>query len=204
VWGKWYDYCTHPLWSTHPLWKDCIDHHVNQSNWKRRYRHDAKKLLRIADPLNKRSLLFVERSDAVQKTYRNMRKKQFIGNGSTGIHLTLSSDKSIHYRYVHGHQTSAFAIGDAMTFLHTILGKSRDTNVIIDRACYDISFMNDGCNPQNAVYRFGTEAYWDFCETEAVPCSRSSGHETSLNELTDTPPQDFAAVNEIDNDQWNI
>ena len=74
-----------------------------------------------------------------------------------------------------------------MTFLHTILGKSRDTNVIIDRACYDISFMNDGCNPQNAVYRFGTEAYWDFCETEAVPCSRSSGHEISLNELTETP-----------------
>jgi hypothetical protein len=30
-------------------------------------------------------------------------------------------------------------------------------------------------------------AYWDFCETEAVPCSRSSGHEISLNELTETP-----------------
>ena len=184
VWGKWYDNCSHALW------KHCFDHHVNQSNWKRMYRHDAKKLLRIADPLNKRSLLFVERSDGVQKTDRNMRKKQFIGNGSTGTHLTLSSDKSIHYSYILGHQTSAFAIGDAMTFLHTILGKRRDTNVIIDRACYDISFMNDDCNPQNAVYRSWTGPYWHFCETEAVPCSRSSGRanvELSSNELTDTP-----------------
>jgi hypothetical protein len=58
-----------------------------------------------------------------------------------------------------------------MTFLHTLLGKRRDINVNIDRGCYDISFMNDDCNPQNA----------------ALPCSRSSRHANVELSLTETP-----------------
>ena len=58
-----------------------------------------------------------------------------------------------------------------MTFLHTFLGKRRDINVNIDRGCYDICFMNDDCNPQNA----------------ALPCSRSSRHANVELSLTDTP-----------------
>eukprot|EP00979_Chaetoceros_neogracilis_P018444 scaffold10599_cov221-Chaetoceros_neogracile.AAC.3 len=58
-----------------------------------------------------------------------------------------------------------------MTVLHTFLGKRRDINVNIDRGCYDICFMNDDCNPQNA----------------ALPCSRSSGHANVELSLTDTP-----------------
>ena len=167
VWGRWYTYCSYRFWEV------CKTHSVEKSNWERQYRSDANILMHTTNALNASSLLYVDRPDHVQKTFLENRKVPFLSDG-TGTHLTLHSERSIDYPYIVGHPTNAFAVGDAIVVLHTILGQAQHDSM--DRSCYDISFMSEDCNPQHRHYSSWTEGYLQSCAPEVVPCIESSSH----------------------------
>ena len=170
--GKWYEFCPNPMWP------GCIRHQqVNETNVKRKYKSDANILLQTTNSIEARSVLFVDRSQNAENVKK--RKAPFQRNGK-GTHLTLQYESSTTYPHlvVADHQSSAFAVGAATAFLHTILGQRHQASNSVDQGCYDISFTNDVCNPRHIdVYKNSWAFYYlHHCATEAVSCIERSNH----------------------------
>jgi len=172
--GMWYKHCADPA----TMWKACIFHHqANETNSLIKYEPEANMLLQTTNTIDAKSVLFVDRSQSAESVEAKERKAPFQRNGK-GTHLTLQYDRSTYYPRVGSHPSSAFAVGDATAFLHTLLGQRHQASNSVDQGCYDISFTNDVCNPKNAkVYNNSWVFYYmHHCATEAVSCIEISDH----------------------------
>jgi peptidoglycan/LPS O-acetylase OafA/YrhL len=125
------------------------------------------------------SVLYVDRVAGESNENLAKKKKRFVMKDRTSTHLTLQSEISVDYPIIHGHPVNAFAVGDAIVWLHIILRNSYQTDLV---RYHDVSFIGEGCNPQNYEFKSAVEAYWQFCATKVVPHIESNTDAKVLNE----------------------
>ena len=170
--GKWYQFCSpggrasgHDFCHRWTASRSKADYIETQ------YRLEAQYLTNITNTVGV-TTLFVERSLNTRKELLMERKKFFLDQKNSN-YIVLHADRkaSIEHGLMQGHQSNAFALGDASAIFHSII-TNQGTNSASGELdmCYKLHFKGDACFPTGSSKKYWGQYYWEYCATNTTSC----------------------------------